>query len=139
MDNLGSAAVYVSSIALAELMYGIALHERSAGRKLTGAEEMLKRAQAYPKEDVNHHTAAEYAQMKANLAMHYLPDLTRRYRKKWVEDWVDRFTCKSLGIDDNDLWVCAQARMLNYTVVADDRMNRIKLADPRVKVLPIAP
>jgi tRNA(fMet)-specific endonuclease VapC len=88
---------------------------------------------------VEHHTADEYAQLKSNLAVYYLPNQTKQFRTKYIEDWIDQFTGKALGIDDNDLWICAQARELNLTVIADDKMNRIKGADPLVKILPIAP
>jgi predicted nucleic acid-binding protein len=133
--SIGNAPV----IALAEMKYGMALHEKSKGTKLANAEKMLNEARRFPIVDVEHHTADEYAQLKSNLAVYYLPNQTKRFRKKYVEDWLDQFTGKALGIDDNDLWICAQARELNLTVIADDKMNRIKDADRLVKILPITP
>lgn len=139
ISRLGGAPVWCSSIALAEMMYGIALYERASGQKLPGASNMLGLARAFPRLDVDHHAASEYAELKASLAAHYLPDLTKRHRKRWVEEWIDKFTGRALGIDDNDLWICAQGRQFNFPVIADDRMNRIKTADPLVSVLPISP
>jgi tRNA(fMet)-specific endonuclease VapC len=77
--------------------------------------------------------------LKAMLATHYLPNVTKQFRTKYVEDWIDKFTGKVLGIDDNDLWICAQSCEMNFTLIADDKMNRIKKAAPKLKIIPIQP
>jgi predicted nucleic acid-binding protein len=132
---LGAAPIYVSVVALAEMRYGIQLYEMSTGGSLPNAAAMTASAQQFPRMDISRHTATEYAELKSILAVHYLPNVTRQFRKRYVEDWIDQFTGKALRIDDNDLWICAQARETNLTVIAGDRrMDVIRKADPTVKL-----
>lgn len=137
ITGLSGLPIYISTIALAELEYGLELYEKSLGTKLVNADRMLSVAKTYPRLDVDHHTASEYARLKSTIAAHFLPNVTRNFRTKWIEDWVDKFTGKSLGIDDNDLWICAQALQMNFTLIADDKMLRIRRAETKLKWLPI--
>lgn len=134
---LGSAPIYVSVIALAEMQYGFALYEKFVGSILPDADKMMMKAQAYPRLDISNHTASAYAELKSTLAKHYLPTPKKEFRKQHVGDWADQFTGKALAIDDNDIWVCAQAREMNFVVIAGDKMNRIRTADPLLKYLQI--
>jgi tRNA(fMet)-specific endonuclease VapC len=135
IGNLGGAPVYVSVLALAELQYGIRLHEMSTGRALQGASKMIADAHKYPRQDVSLHTAKEYAELKSSLAAHYLPNVTRQFRNTYVEDWLDKFTCKAIHIHDNDLWICAQAREMNFVILCGDKkMDKISKVDPRVRL-----
>jgi hypothetical protein len=86
-------------------MFGFEIHEKTHGKKLQNAEQMLLDAKSYPKLEVGHHTASEYAAIKAKVACYYLPNVTKQFRSKWVEDWIDKFTDKELGIQDGDLWI----------------------------------
>ena len=131
--SLSGSPIYVSGLALAELAFGFALWEKAHGTKMPNAEQILRDAKSYPQLWIGRHTAAEYASLRATIAMFYLPNVTRQYRKKWVEDWVDQYTGKKLGVDENDLWICAQALEMNFTLIADDKMNRIKKAEPKLK------
>ena len=95
----------------------------------------LTRAHEYAVLKVTRHTSAAYAELKANLAGKYLIKSLTKDRPRWVEDWIDRATGKKLQIDENDLWICAQAKERNLTVVtADRRMNRISNADCDVRL-----
>lgn len=133
---LGSAPVYVSVVALAELQFGIRLFEMSTGQALPNASKMISDAHNFPRQDIGLHTAKEYAELKSLLAVHYLPNVSSQFRKKYVEDWIDRFTCKALQIHENDLWICAQAREINFVVICGDkRMARISSADHRIRLL----
>lgn len=136
--DVGSAPIYVSAIALAEMLYGYRLYEKSTGATLTNAAAMIRAAQIFPRLDISLHTAAAYAELKSTLAKHYLQNTTKEFRTRYVEDWIDQFTGKALKIDDNDLWVCAQAREMNFVLIAGDKMARIKEADPQLKLLLIA-
>ena len=42
---------------------------------------------------------------------------------RWVEDWKDRASSKTLQIDENDLWLVAQAVERNYRLITSD--NRL--------------
>jgi tRNA(fMet)-specific endonuclease VapC len=136
--SLGSVPIYVSVIALAEMQYGFSLYEKFTGSLLPDADKMMKKAQSYPRLDISNHTATAYAELKSTLAKHFLPTSKTEFRKKHVEEWVDQFTGKPLAVDDNDIWVCAQAREMNFVVVAGDKMERIRRADPLLKHMLIA-
>jgi predicted nucleic acid-binding protein len=132
---LVNAPVYVSVLALAEMKYGIRLYEMAKGKVLPNASSMVSDAHKYPIQNVTFHTATEYAELKSLLAVHYLPNVSKQYRKPYVEDWIDQFTCKAIHIPDNDLWICAQAREMNFVVLcADKKMDKISLIDPKVRL-----
>ena len=97
---------------------------------------IVRQAQAYNVLDITRHTAAAYAELKTNLAKKYLAKASRRDRPRWLEDWVDKATGQKLQIDENDLWMCAQAKERDLVfVTADARTQRIADADPDVRVL----
>jgi predicted nucleic acid-binding protein len=126
---------YVSRLTIAELAFGFALHEAATSQPHPRVTDILKRAQEYAIREVNKHTAAEYAELRKNLAVAYLPDLIRSKRPRWVEQWVDRATGEALQVDENDLWICAQAREWNLTLFTTDEkmVARISKADPSIK------
>ena len=136
--SLGSLPIYVSVIAFAEMQYGFSMHKKFAGSLLPDTDKMIKKAQTYPRLDISNHTAMAYAELKSALAKHLSSTSKREFRKKHVEEWVDQFTGAQLAVDDNDIWVCAQAREMNFVVVAGDKMERIRRADPLLKHLLIA-
>jgi predicted nucleic acid-binding protein len=52
-----------------------------------------------------------------------------------LENWVDQATGQRLQVDENDLWMCAQARERNLVMLtADRKMDRIARADPLVRL-----
>lgn len=126
---------YVSRITIAELAFGVALHEAATGLPHPRASEILNRAQAYAIREISKHTASEYAELRKSLAVRRLANVLRSHRARWVDQWVDRVTGESLQIDENDLWICAQAREWNLTVFTTDEkmMTRISQADPTIK------
>jgi predicted nucleic acid-binding protein len=128
---------YISRITIAELMFGFALHEAATGLQHPRASDILKRAQGYAIREVSKHTAAEYAELRKNVAITYLQDLRRGQRPRWVDQWMDRATGEKLQVDENDLWICAQAREWNLTLVTTDEkmVLRVSKAAPSIKFL----
>jgi tRNA(fMet)-specific endonuclease VapC len=137
LDALPAAAArYISVVALAELMFGTDLAGAIGRGNLPALRRMIDQARGYAVLDLSHHTAAAYAALKAGLATKYLAKILRRDRPRYVEDWVDKSTGKALSIDENDLWMCAQAKERDLVLVtADARMKRIEEADPDVRLL----
>jgi len=131
-----AAPHYISAVALAELTFGADLAVAIGKGDLPALREMLQKARAYAVLDLTHHTAAAYAKLKSRLATKYLVKPLRRDRPKYVEDWVDKATGKALGVDENDLWMCAQAKERYLVLVTTDgKMQRIADADPEVHLL----
>jgi predicted nucleic acid-binding protein len=130
-----AAPKFVSAVALAELMFGQRLMEAFAGASPPTLARILSQAQVHAVLDVTRHTAAEYGELKANLAKAYLAKAFRRDRPRWLENWVDKATGQILQVDENDLWMCAQARERNLVLItADARMSRVSHADTAVRL-----
>lgn len=113
------AAKFVSLITLGELEYGIRLAELNGSGRLTEYRERLETIRQYASLDITQFTSHSYAELKAGLAA----SMRRKPRQKmprWVEDWVLSGSAKQLQIDENDLWLCAQAKERDLTVVTGD-------------------
>ena len=102
---------------------------------MTKLSLLVEKAQGYPLLDITRHTAAEYAELKAILATTYLAKALKKERPRWLENWVDKATGQTLQVDENDLWMCAQARERNLILItADAKMERVSNADPSVRL-----
>ncbi len=129
---------FISAVALAEIGFGTKLAASIGKGNLAALEAMLVQARLHAVIDITHHTASVYADMKARIAQKYLAKVLRKDRPKYIEEWVDKATGQKLGIDENDLWMCAQAKERDLIfVTADARMKRIPDADPHVRLLMI--
>lgn len=75
--------------------------------------------------NIDMHTALKYGQLRAMLFEKYAP---KKKRKKNLrpEQAIDPVTAKELGIDENDLWIAAQAITRNLTLVSNDKLSRIR-------------
>ena len=114
--------VYLSAVVLAELRYGMEAAQR-AGQDVSHVRQTLTQAATYPLAEIGRHTAEAYGDVKARLADHYL-DMSRR-APRWLENWQDRASAQILQVDENDLWIVAQAVERDYLLVTSDQ----RLAD----------
>lgn len=123
----------VSAVTIAELRFGLAL-SRAVGCPLRHIEACIVRAEEHPLAGIDRHTAEAFAHVKSSLAQQRL-DLERRI-PRWVEAWTDRVTSQLLQIDENDLWIAAQAIERNYVIITSDRdfVNVIAPALPELRV-----
>ena len=123
----------VSAITIAELRFGLAL-SRAAGQPLFHIEACIQQAEEHPLAEVGLHTAQEFAHVKASIAFQRI-DIRRRI-PRWVEGWTDRVTGQLLQIDENDLWIAAQAVERNLVVVTSDQdfTQIIAAAVPELRV-----
>lgn len=129
---------FISAVALAELGFGTKLAAVIGKGNLSALEAMLIQARTHAVLNITHHTASVYADVKARIAQKYLANVLRKDRPRYIEEWVDKATGQKLGIDENDLWMCAQAKERDLIfVTADGRMKRIPDADPDLKLLTI--
>jgi predicted nucleic acid-binding protein len=110
--------IYLSTIVLAELSYGMEAAKR-AGQDISHIRHTLVQAAAYPLAEIGRHTAEAYGDVKARLADHYL-DLARR-PPRWIENWQDRASGQMLQVDENDLWIVAQAVERDYLLLTSDQ------------------
>lgn len=130
-----AAPKLVSIVTLAELDYGIRFAELAGSTRLEEYRQRLAIIRKYAPLDITHHTSEAYAELKLFLAAH----VQRRPGKKmprWIEDWVDLGSAKRLQIDENDLWIAAQAKERDLVVVTGDNDMRILASvDPEIRIL----
>lgn len=109
---------FLSVIVLAELLFGLRMAE-STGQDLTHIRSTIERADEGRRlAKIGYHTSESYGEVKSQLALHWINPEAKRPR--WPEDWKDRVTAKNLQIDENDLWLVAQAVERNYVLLTSD-------------------
>ena len=122
----GIGPLYVSVISLGEIRYGYACQAGSAGAK---RDEFLKflREELPQVLTIKKHTSEPYGQVRAALFERFAPH-SRRGRKQRAEELIEPATGRELGIDENDLWLVAQAIERNLVLVTNDKMTHIREA-----------
>lgn len=125
----------VSIITLAEIDYGVRLAERAGSKRLEEYRQRLDVIKRYAPLPLTNHTSETYAELKACIASH----MQQRPKKKlprWIEDWIDQNSAKHLQIDENDLWICAQAKERDLILVTGDGdIRRVASYDPDLRIL----
>jgi predicted nucleic acid-binding protein len=129
------AAKLVSVVTLAELDYGIRLAELQGSQRLAEYRQRLEVARQYASLDLSRHTSEAYAELKVRLAGQ-VQRKTGKKMPRWIEDWVEIGSAKRLQIDENDLWICAQAKERDLIVVTGDvDIRQLALLDPDLKIV----
>jgi tRNA(fMet)-specific endonuclease VapC len=76
--------------------------------------------------DIDKHTIGPYSDLRAELFKKFSPrDRRGRLTVKWPEDLIERTSAKELGVQENDIWIAAQAIQYNLILVTDDHMLRL--------------
>ena len=70
-------------------------------------------------------TRIYYGSLRASVYEKYAPNEKRR-RGLRPEQLIDPVTSRELGIQENDLWIAAQALEYNLVLVTNDKMERIQ-------------
>lgn len=126
----------VSAITIGELRYGLRLSEE-AGHSMEHIEACVRRAEEHPLAEIGRFTGQAFAHVKASIATERV-DLRRRI-PRWVEEWADRVTGQMLQIDENDVWIAAQAIERNLVVVTSDQdfVQVIGASVPELRVISV--
>ena len=124
--STSGSQVCVSVITLGEIEHGRAVNPGGMGGRLDEYSRFVR--ESLPRIlEVSKHTAEPYGRVRAALFEKFAPNV-RRGKGKRPEELVDPATSKELGIDENDLWLIAQAIERNLVLVTGDKMTRIKEA-----------
>ena len=118
------APIYVSAVTLGEIEYG----HRCEGSEDTDKQQQFNtflKGTCPQVLDVRGSTRLPYGGLRAKLFDRYAPAGLRRKGLR-PEQLVDPVTSKELGIQENDLWLAAQAMEYNLILVSNDKMNRIR-------------
>ncbi len=120
------APLYISAISLGEIQYGHAVHPTGAGPVRESFRKFVR--EKFPQVlRVSRHTAEPYGQIRATL-FDKLGPKSRKSKRERAEELCDPTTGRELGIDENDLWIVAQAAERNLVLVTHDKMVHIREA-----------
>ncbi len=117
-------ALYISAVTLGEFDLGICLagRQRSTARKDIADFMGNNGIQIL---SISKHTAECYGALKGRLVERYRSG-TIRNRVKFPESWIDPESGSAIGIDECDLWICANALERNLVLVTHDQMSRLR-------------
>ena len=139
LDRLPSATPqFVSVISLAEIEFGIRLAELQGAKTLAELRDRLERIRAHARMPITHHTSQAYAYLRSQLASRV--NVARKGRPRWLEDWVDAASGQKLQIDENDLWIAAQAFERDLTVLTlDGDFRAFSAVEPALRIQVLIP
>ena len=116
--------VWLSTIVLAEIEYGMKVTpEMDIDSQNQVRHEMSNHPFIL---DIDKHTIGPYSDLRAELFKKFSPrDRRGRLTVKWPEDLIERTSAKELGVQENDIWIAAQAIQYNLILVTGDHMQRL--------------
>lgn len=127
--------IFISPIVFGEITYGYEIHVSADEERKRAIRSKLREFKPSQILAITEHTAEVYGELRARLFQKFAPrSFKGKVMTKWPEDLVDRTTAKELGIQENDLWLAAQAIERNLVLVTNDKMNRIRGAIPELQV-----
>lgn len=140
IESLGEGTpLWISILTLGEIEYGHRLSPNPDPKAQEQYLEFINERIPYVVE-IDRHTVGFYGEMRARLFEKFAP---KEKRKKGLrpEELVDPITAKELGIQENDLWITAQAIQYDMVLVTNDKMNQIckVMPDLRVENWAVAP
>jgi tRNA(fMet)-specific endonuclease VapC len=124
LSGVSHSPVWLSTIVLAEIEYGL----KTTPKMDTGSQNQVRREMAkFPLVlDIDKHTVGPYSDLRAELFKNYSPrDRRGRLTVKWPEDLFERTSAKELGVQENDIWIAAQAIQYDLILVTGDSMQRL--------------
>jgi len=111
--------LFISVVTLGEIEFGY--HRVTATPNIPAQSEYMTflREQCPEPLEIMTHVAGYYGELKAWLFNNF-SDKRKRTRAKRLSDLVDRTTGSKLGVEENDLWIAAQAMTFNLVLVTND-------------------
>ena len=122
--SVSQSPVWLSTIVLAEIEYGMKITpEMDIDSQNQVRHEMSNHPFIL---DIDKHTIGPYSDLRAELFKKFSPrDRRGRLTVKWLEDLIERTSAKELGVQENDIWIAAQAIQYNLILVTGDHMQRL--------------
>jgi tRNA(fMet)-specific endonuclease VapC len=120
----GTPPLWISVITLGEIEYG----QRVVSETITVEQQAFIEFTSirFPRAlEIKSTTRVEYGRLRAGLFKRYSPKEKRQPGLR-PEQLVDPITAKELGIQENDIWIAAQALEYNLALVTNDKMTRIR-------------
>jgi tRNA(fMet)-specific endonuclease VapC len=125
LRGIAESPTWISIVVLGEVEYGLKIVPQIDEHRQAEIRRQITR---FPRIlDVNKHTVEPYSDLRAALFKKYSPkDRRGRLSAKWPEDLQDRTSAKELGVQENDLWIAAQAIQYNLVLITGDHMRRLQ-------------
>ncbi len=125
LQGKAESPTWISIVVLGEIEYGLKIapqmdenRQNEVRRQMAGFPLVL---------DMDKHTVEPYSDLRAALFENYSPkDRRGRMTAKWPEDLWERTTAKQLGVQENDIWIAAQAIQYNLVLITGDHMRRLE-------------
>jgi len=122
--SVSGSPVWLSTIVLAEIEYGLKVTPKIDVESQNQVRREMSKCPLIL--DIDKHTIGPYSDLRAELFKKYSPRNRRgRLTVKWPEDLVEQTSAKELGIQENDIWIAAQAIQYNLILVTEDHMSRL--------------
>lgn len=119
-----TSKIFLSCVVWGEVMYGAKANKAFDIKAYSdfihhqSEQEMLR---------VDKHISDIYGELRTSLFEKYV----RKGKNKRPEQLIDPVTATEIGIDENDLWITAQAITYNLTLITNDKMQRIFSITPK--------
>ena len=114
------STIYLSSVVWGEAIFGAKANKKFSFDKY--AEFIFsKKPIIMP---IDESVAAEFGELKAKLFEKKSPTNVRTNAGR-IEMLKKPLPAKSMGVDENDLWIVSQALAYNLVLVTNDRMNNL--------------
>lgn len=127
LDALGEGLVFMSTVTLGEIEYGVSVYPSVSDDRLSDIREAARMTLELLTPD--REVAITYGQIRASIFKTYGRKSERgRVRTRYPERLVEESSGLSLGIQENDLWIAATAVNRNLVLVTADHaggMTRI--------------
>ena len=110
--------LFISVVTLGEIEYG---HRVNPTPNVPAQSEYMTflREQCPERLEIMTHVAEHYGELKAWLFNNF-SDKRKRTRARRLNELVDPTTASKLGVEENDIWIAAQAMTFNLVLVTND-------------------
>ena len=125
LQKVADAPTWISIVVLGEVEYGLKIAPQMDENRKSEVRRQMSR---FPRIlDLTKHTVGPYSDLRAALFQVYSPkDRRGRLTAKRPEELWERTSAKELGVQENDLWIAAQAIQYNLVLITEDRMRRLQ-------------
>jgi len=121
----------ISIITWGELRFGFNLFSLKQKKQFGDIEGFIQEKRPFTV-NIDDNVTKQYGILRARLFEKYAPN-SKKIKGLRPEQLVDPVTSLTLGIQENDFWIAAQAVNWNLVLVTRDKMDRIrKIACPEL-------
>jgi len=122
--------IILSSVVWGEAVYGAKIQSAKGDFDFSKYSKLIEAKSLPAICEINRHTADIYGELRAKLFEKNAPKAKRTQGLR-PEELKSPASSKELQIQENDLWLVAQAIVYNYTFVTRDKMNEIRSIAPK--------